>query len=306
MTTTQSSVNGTIFLRGSTPLPGAQRASIMRWEVIVSSQDGNRQFFVDSFKFKLLPGSNDVTQRLEIGGLADALQRISDDVRPELTRQLERFDRAAIRARQRGLEYRPNQPWIEKLPPIHQRLAILRAEHERRKRAGEFAGRDDVMSISEVSSAAGVATDQILEFESQGLLRPTRSEGGQRRYSQDDARLIRELARRGRASSSVASAKTTPKEPQRLSTDRPRLETSDVKAMTVATVAQLYLEACERYPNRDRSVIDYIREHMDWLSDDYIITVIRLARKWGISLPVYRRGRLPKQGSSSVSKDTDI
>jgi len=67
-----------------------------------------------------------------------------------------------------------------------------------------------------------------------------------------------------------------------------------IKEVTMNTVAQLYLEACDRYPNRDKSVVEYINKNLEWLSEDDIITMVRLARRRGIYLPIYRRGRLPK------------
>jgi hypothetical protein len=321
VSSTHSKAIETFVVRGSTPISNGSDSPIANWEIGISSSDGERehQFFVDSFKFRVSRLDVASDGRLELDRLKELLNLIAKQVQPELTKELNRFERAAAKASRNGLDYVPLQPWIEKLPPIHRRLAILRVEHERRVNSGQVVEKEQeksFKSIGAVSSETGVSSEDILELETLGLLRPARSEGGQRRYSRADVERIVALTTRpypaGRSSSidsdtgAMAAMAPLPQPPTVRDTSRSQMSAAEVKAMTVATVAQLYLEACDRYPNRDHSVIEYIREHMEWLSRDYIVTMIRLARKWGISLPVYRRGRLPSRGlAASIERSLD-
>lgn len=74
-----------------------------------------------------------------------------------------------------------------------------------------------------------------------------------------------------------------------------QLSDRDSRDMTMITVAQLYALALLRFPNRDRSVVRFIQEHLEWLSDLEITANVQRARLRGIDLPVYRRGRIPKK-----------
>jgi hypothetical protein len=75
----------------------------------------------------------------------------------------------------------------------------------------------------------------------------------------------------------------------------PQLSDRESRDMTMITVAQLYALALMRFPNRDRSVVRFIQEHLEWLSDLEITAYVQRARLRGIDLPVYRRGRIPKK-----------
>ncbi|MGA0218120.1 MAG: MerR family transcriptional regulator [Ilumatobacteraceae bacterium] len=299
-----------VLLHGSVPFTGFSTPPVIRWHLTLTAREGTSQFFIDSLRFKIQEaGSGEA--RVGVDELRHAFNAIAAQVRPELQRHLERVDRAARRASMRGFDYAPYRSWIEQLPPIHQRLTILRDEHERRVRSGELVTDKATLSIGELSEQSGVATSVILELETSGLLNPARSEGGQRRYLPSEIARIKELARGlGEKSrklhqdhvpddpSPVAAMSTRSSQRNRSRPTTPEFEPSQIKDMTVATVAELYLEACERFPNRDHSVVEYIQKHMNWLSENYIITMIRLARRRGIALPVYRRGRLPKKVTS--------
>jgi len=268
------------------------------------------EFFIDSLRFKLEGVDENVPPRVGVDELKYVFNAISAQIRPELEKHLERVERAAALAGKRGFDYRPFRSWIESLPPIHQRLTFLRSEHERRVNNGELANDMASLTIGEVSEQSGVTSHEILKLESTGLLNPARSEGGQRRYSQDDVARIRELSQIPRDKRHVrsrevlnqpeptASMSSASAAMNRSKLMKSEFSPSQVKDMTVATVAELYLEACEMFPNRDHSVIQYIQNHTSWLSADYIINIIRLARRRGIPLPVYRKGRLPKKANS--------
>lgn len=73
--------------------------------------------------------------------------------------------------------------------------------------------------------------------------------------------------------------------------------------VTMVTVADLYRRALLNFPKRDRGVVEYIQEHMPWLSKNEVTYFIQRARKTGIDLPIYRRGRVPKAKSSPTSQD---
>lgn len=300
-----------VLLKGSVPVPGFASPPEIRWHLTLTARDGANQFFIDSLRFKLVEIDRDAAPRAGVDELKYVFNAIAAQVRPELSKHLERAERAANLARRRGFDYGPYRAWIENLPPIHQRLTILRDEHERRVRNGELASDEASFSIGEASEQSGVAVSEILELESSGLLNPARSEGGLRRYSRTDVARIRELARRPldkrhlwkqqfQGDSDPVAAMSGPRTVTgRTQSTKSEFAPAQIKDMTVATVAQLYLEACDRFPNRDHSVIEYIQKHMNWLSEDYIITIIRLARRRGIALPVYRKGRLPKKAKQS-------
>ena len=300
-----------VLLRGSVPLPGFSNPPEIRWHLTLTTREGTSQFFIDSFRFKLLEANSNAVPRVGVDELKYLFNAVSAQVRPELTKHLDRVERAAKRASRRGFDYAPYRSLIQGLPPIHQRLTILRDEHERRVKSGELANNSASLSIGEASEQSGVATTKILELEADGLLNPARSEGGQRRFSQADIARIKELAQRKTAKTRsvtqlqdshdssfgdpVAAMSAPHSENRQTRAMASEFGPSQIKDMTVATVAELYLEACDRFPNRDQSVIEYIRKYMNWLSEDYIVTIIRLARRRGIALPVYRRGRLPKK-----------
>lgn len=48
----------------------------------------------------------------------------------------------------------------------------------------------DLLTIGELSDRAGVATSALRFYEQQGLIRSSRSEGGQRRYERDELRRV--------------------------------------------------------------------------------------------------------------------
>jgi len=303
--------SASVLLHGTVPFPGFSTPPVIRWHLTLTTGEAANQFFIDSLRFKLVQEAENGEARVGVDELKHAFNAIAAQVRPELQKHLERVERAARRASTRGFDYAPYRSWIEQLPPIHQRLTILRDEHARRVRSGELVTDKATLSIGEVSEQSGVATSVILELESNGLLNPGRSEGGQRRYSVSDVTRIKVLSRGAGDERSklqheyipddatpvaAMSARSSVRDRSRPTT--PEFKPSQIKDMTVATVAELYLEACDRFPNRDHSVVEYIQKHMNWLSENYIVTIIRLARRRGIALPVYRRGRLPKKVTS--------
>lgn len=250
---------------------------------------------------------------------------------------------------------RANSERFAKMAPIDDRVEFLRRSHQERLKNRTFS---DVVAIGEAASLTNFTIAEILELETNGLITPQRTHGGQRRFSTFDLKRLADLHERltlemmwdgpnvsqtqrahsgSRRFSGSDLRRLVIKPEQNLITptqqtfsedDGPsasmRLPQSsrapiqnkqavaeairnrkEIKEETMNTVAQLYLEACDRYPNRDKSVVEYIKKNLEWLSDDEIITMIRLARRRGIYLPTYRRGRLPKT-SGNLPEDLSI
>jgi MerR family transcriptional regulator/heat shock protein HspR len=202
--------------------------------------------------------------------------------------------------------------WLSQLPGIERRLEVLREEHLRVKRSGKLADASATYTIGEVSTLCQLPQYKIRGLEQHRLISPARSEGGQRRYTHGDVSRIKHYAEAlnsgksyeellkvavlnllgdsAEAGMSVSGSMSGPRQ-----TGPGQLSALQVPDWTMRTVAELYLDACEKFPRRDQSVIEYIRSRMPWLTTSYVITLIRRARRKGIELPIYRRGRIPKR-----------
>lgn len=77
----------------------------------------------------------------------------------------------------------------------------------------------------------------------------------------------------------------------------------ELRDVTMVTVADLYRRALLNFPKRDRGVVEYIQEHLPWLNKNEVTYLIQRARKRGIDLPIYRRGRVPVAKRRVTSKD---
>jgi len=82
------------------------------------------------------------------------------------------------------------------------------------------------------------------------------------------------------------------------------LEFSDTPGEPITTPSGQGLLVSELFPSRDHGVIEYIQSKMEWLTEDHIITMIRLART-RLNLPIYRRGRMPKSLKKTSESKTE-
>jgi DNA-binding transcriptional MerR regulator len=184
-----------------------------------------------------------------------------------------------------------SRDWNVRPQDIQHQIEFLRETHHRGQREGRLAADGDTLSVGDVSKMIGCTAKEIGDLESLDLIFPRRTHGGQRRFSVEEISLVRE---RVAALRSGAFGVPNRRRAAVGGSDATRFDQREVRNLTVGVVAHLYREACERFPNRDRSVVEYIREHMEWLSEDEIITAIRLARKHDETFPLYRRGRIPQ------------
>jgi len=215
--------------------------------------------------------------------------------------------------------------WLQGELSLDERLRILRDDHNIRARSGELvasdvrdSGSEKMLSLSQAAEYAGVSVDDLKDLERQGLLVCKKTNGGRRRYSVNQLREVKSLLKTARAGERAGSDLKVIR-PARPSVafdqaDEPMaamgmptanrgksLTSKERRHLTVITVAQLYLMAFFRYPEREGSVIDFIRSEMEWLSASQVTTYVRQARhRSGIPLPIFRQGRirdrrLPKQ-----------
>lgn len=209
--------------------------------------------------------------------------------------------------------------WLHGESSLDERLRVLRDDYLRRARSGGLVGdvtvreETQLLSLSQAAEYAGVSIDELIDLEKQGLLVAKRTNGGRRRYSTHQLEEVKNLQKKAKASKRgrgnqelvdqhqqqtgvyladepmAAMASTTAQE-ARLLTPRER------RHLTVITVAQLYLMAFFRFPEREGSVIEYIRSEMEWLSARQVTTYVRQARhRSGIPLPIFRQGRIRKR-----------
>ena len=317
------STESIITLRGKASAPGHRgrhEALNLLWQANVRPGQSHNEVTVASFRVSVAPLAGEPTRGLELGLLEWVAHKVQDQIKSELQSYLNK-------ARQREDASKDFQQQIATIPNIDDRLTILRHEYERRRRLGELAGEGAGFRLSDASAQAGLTVAEILDLEEHGLFVSARSVGGQRRFTEEDIAHLRKIAVTSRTSdgsldlsrvprllphpddSDVSSA--APEDREKLQTEQnSSITPAEFKKWTMVTVVQLYLEACDRYPRRDRSVIEYIREQMPWLDEDYVVTLIRLARRKGIELPIYRRGRIPKrtgvaQRAALLNQDED-
>jgi len=224
----------------------------------------------------------------------------TDDSTPGIP--LARFDHVAWEIRQaieNEIAVRNNpargpinmQSWRQSPAEVDELIKELRLEVHRRKVKNELASDDDVLSVKDLISKVGCTAVELNNLQRRGLVRPKRTVGGQRRFSQRDVARIGELIDRLRRGDELPPPTGMGREGDQ---HRDSLaDRSRIRHMTMLAVAHLYADAIERYPNRDHSVIEFIQSKMEWLTKDHIITMIRLART-KLDLPIYRRGRVPK------------
>lgn len=304
----QSNTESIITLRGKVSAPGHRGrhdALNLLWKANVRPGQSRNEVKVESFRVSVAPLAGEPTRGLELGLLEWVTHKVQDQIKSELQSYLNK-------AHQREDAKRDFHRQIATIPNIDERLTILRHEYVRRLRLGELAGEGARFRLSDASAQAGLTVAEILDLEEHGLFVSARSVGGQRRFTESDIARLREIAVTSRTSDGSLDLSTVsrllpqpndsdlssaaPEHREKLQTEQSgRITPAQFKDWTMVTVVQLYLEACDRYPRRDRSVIEYIREQMPWLDEDYVVTLIRLARRKGIELPIYRRGRIPKR-----------
>ena len=299
-------VSGRVLLSGVWSRSSGSRPKSPAWRwyaTLLPTPDGTKPR-VSSFRVKALSDLDDDAAGFEVFELHHLVRELGGQI--EMA-----YEEHRIRRRRRDeIGDVGHRLWLSRLPEIEQRLDILRAEHLRIKRSGELADSSANYTIGEVSTLCQLPQYKIRGLEQHGLISPARSEGGQRRYTAGDVSKIKDLVKAldsgksygelsrdaalSRASDvdaamSVSGSMSGPRQ-----TGRWGLSALQIQDWTMRTVAELYLDACEKFPRRDQSVIEYIRSRMPWLTTNYVITLIRRARREGIELPIYRRGRLPK------------
>ena len=301
-----SLVSGSVLLSGVwKPNLGSRRdSSVYRWYATLLPYPDGSWARISSFRVKALSNADHGLAGFEFGELQHAFRDLGGQIE---TAYAEHRRRKA----DRGISDVGDLSWLTQLPEIEQRLDILKAEHLRSKKSGELADASATFTIGEVSALCQLPQRKIRDLEQFGLISPARSEGGQRRYTASEISKIKDLAEAlnsGRSYEELSSVDAI--NPYEDSVDAAMsvsgsksglrrtgglgMSHSQIQDWTMRTVAELYLDACEKFPRRDQSVIEYIRSHMPWLTTNYVITLIRRARREGIELPIYRRGRLPK------------
>lgn len=309
---TGSWVSGRVLLSGvwSRSFGSRPKSPAWRWyATLLPTPDGVKPR-VSSFRVKALSDPDDDAAGLEVFELHHLVRELGGQI--EMA-----YEEHRIRRRRRDeIGDVGDRLWLRRLPEIEQRLDVLRAEHIRIRGSGELADSSATYTIGEVSTLCQLPQYKIRGFEQHGLISPARSEGGQRRYTEGDVSKIKDFAKAldsgksygelskvavlSRASNVDAAMSVTGSMSGPGQTGGLGMSHSQIHDWTMRTVAELYLDACERFPRRDQSVIEYIRRHMPWLTTNYVITLIRRARREGIELPIYRRGRLPKVTLSSA------
>jgi len=207
--------------------------------------------------------------------------------------------------------------WLHGELPLDQRLQILRDDHQQRTRSGELIVTDEhltegeeLLSLSRAAEYAGVSVGDLIDLERRGLLVCKRTNGGRRRYGanqlENAKRLVRELKTGTRPKRelfldgrsrdwSAAHETDEPMAAMSAPVAQPAriLTPSQRRHLTVITVAQLYVMAFFRFPEREGSVVEFIRREMEWLSASQVTTYVRQARhRNGIPLPIFRQGRI--------------
>lgn len=238
---------------------------------------------LESLRIKVIPPAGDEATPLEFRKFLQAAEYVRNDI----VRRLDVVSKRDVTAGRNDV-----RGWGARPPEIQRYIEILREVHNRQQRDGRLASDSDVLSVGELSKLAACTPKEIDELEVRGLISPKRTQGGQRRFSMSDVSNVRDLAAVLR-SGATGQKNAQHEEVKDDLTNATRAGRRELRAMTVEVVSHLYKEACARFPNRDKSVVSYIREHMEWLSEDEVITVIRLAREHSNDFPLYRRGRIP-------------
>lgn len=198
-----------------------------------------------------------------------------------------------------------------------ERLRVLRNDHDIRVRNGEIAVSDvgdgekeKMLSLSLAAEYAGVSVDDLKDLERKGLLVVKRTNGGRRRYSVNQLEDVKSLLKTARvhkrnrsnlkmigpiqrSATVIYAAEPMAAMGMPIANNGKLLTPKERRHLTVITVAQLYLEALVKFPEREISVIEYIRSKMEWLSASEITTYVRQARhRSDIPLPIFRQGRI--------------
>lgn len=195
------------------------------------------------------------------------------------------------------------QNWRRTPEEVEALLRALCHDFQRRHSNHELASGDDILSVKDLVSRVGCTIAELDSLHQRGIIRPKRTVGGQRRFSQRDVARISELIHKLRRGDDLPPATGLGQVGDQLR-DSP-VERSKIRDMTMLAVAHLYADAIEIYPSRDHSVIEYIQSKMEWLTKDHIITMIRLART-KLDLPIYRRGRMPKSLKEGVESPAEV
>jgi len=256
-------------------------------QVGAASQD----LFINSLRFKAAKPTGEPTLGIPVTRLERVTREIQQDIEREMT----------VRNHSRSAPV-PLYSWRRDPQEVEEILKDLRDDFRRRKDNYQLASDDHVLSVKDLAEKLGCTSTEIDSLQKRGLIRPMRTLGGQRRFSQQDLEHIRELLHRLHRGEKLSSADGFGHENENLR-DSPA-ERSRIRDMTMTAVAHLYVEAIETFPSRDHSVIKHIQSRMGWLTEDHIITMIRLART-KLDLPIYRRGRMPKRIESSSNSKKD-
>jgi len=249
----------------------------------------SKDVFINSLRFKVAKQTGDSMFGIPINRLEPVTREIQRAIEREMT---QRNDARSAPVR---LHF-----WKRDPQEMEELLEVLRDDFQRRKDNHELASAEHMLSVKDLVERVGCTSAEINDLHKRGLIRPMRTLGGQRRFSQQDLENIRELIHKLRRGENLSSADGFGHENEDRR-DSPA-ERSKIRDMTMQAVAHLYAEAIEMFPSRDHSVIKHIQSRMEWLTEDHIITMIRLART-KLDLPIYRRGRMPKHNEgSSISK----
>lgn len=252
-------------------------------QVGAASQD----LFINSLRFKAAKPTGEPMLGIPITRLGRVTREIQQAIEREVT----------MRNHSKSAPV-PLHSWRRDPEEVEEILKDLRDDFQRRKDNHQLASDDHVFSVKDLAAKLGCTSAEIDSLQKRGLIRPMRTLGGQRRFSQQDLENIRELLHKLHRGENLSSADGFGHENEDLR-DSPA-ERSRIRDMTMTAVAHLYAEAIEMFPSRDYSVIKHIQSRMEWLTEDHIITMIRLART-KLDLPIYRRGRMPKRIESSSS-----
>jgi len=228
-------------------------------------------------------------------------------------------------------EFKLDTAWLRGEDPLDERLQILRDDYEMRFSGGELTtlgeteSEEKLLTLSQAAEQVGLPIEELLKLDKQ-LRLSKRTTGGRRRF---DKNLRHVIAEGENLQKNSELLKLTPRKPRSTIIDEiqtignyadgpmaamtmsggPKstpLSAKERRHLTVITVAQLYMEAFIHYPEREGSVIQYIRDKLPWLSNNQVTDFVRQARRdFKIPLPIFRRGRLPAT-ASRLPRDNDL
>jgi len=262
----------------------------VRW-YLTFAKPKKRDILVESLRFKVAKSTGDSFPGFPLTRFEYVAREIQRAIEREMT-----------------LRYNPKdapismQSWRRDPEEVKAWLDELRKDFYHRRDNNKLAGDGDVLSVKDLVAKVGCTTAEIDRLHKRGLIRPKRTVGGQRRFSQLDAERISELIHKLRRGEDLCMEEGFDSETDNLR-DSPT-NRSETRNMTMDVVAHLYAEASELFPSRDHGVIEYIQSKMEWLTEDHIITMIRLART-RLNLPIYRRGRMPKSLKKTSESKTE-